>query len=173
MSAGRPRKYWTIEEKEQAQREYNRTWRLRKKKSKDSKATISFRVYTPQPPLPCMPMPLPEPLAVGASTEVVRASQKPSISDAPHTKDAGQTGQRRGKRPTYKSAEATAIAKKESDHRRYLRRRDQRRREKSGQSASLNSVPRAQEEQRPRPANNSRDMQPTVSEEPQLPSSKC
>ena len=154
-------------ERAETQRKQEYDSRQRRKNCQDpkepkGKPVISFLVYVP----PCTPL---EPKALEGSTEVIHATPEPDTRYDHLAKGPRRTGQ--GGRPVkYWSREAALEAKKESDHRRYLRRREQRRREKQALSESAQAVPECPKQ--PAITNESQDMQLTVSEGLQPPTSK-
>ena len=128
----------------------------------EGKPAISFLVYVP----PYIPL---EPTALEGSMEAIKATLEPDTRYDHLAKGPRRTGQN-GRPVKHQSREAALAAKKESDHQRYLRRREQRRREKQALSESVQAVPECPKQ--PTTTNESWDMQPTVSDGPQLLSNK-
>jgi hypothetical protein len=131
----------------------------------EGKPAISFLVYVP----PYIPL---EPKALEGSMEAmeaIKATPEPDTRYDHLAKGPRRTGQN-GRPVKHRSREAALAAKKESDHQRYLRRREQRRREKQALSESAQAVPECPKQSTT--TNKSQNMQPTISDRLQPPLNK-
>jgi hypothetical protein len=167
MGKGRPRKYLTPEAKAEAQRRHvfdsQQRRKERQKNCKDvkkpegnpeGKPAISFLVYVP-PYIPLEPKPL------EGSVKPIEATPDPERYK--HLAKGLPRPGAYGRPVKYRTREEALQGKKESDHRRYLRRREQRQREKQAPSESTQAIPGTQRQLTA--TNESQDMQLAVPEE--------
>lgn len=171
---GKPRKRMSEAERikrADAKRVNDFHWRQRQKSKKNqgdstNKPAIDFNVNVP--PYVRLQTQAPE-----SSIMPVGATQEPYPSYEHLRKGPVRPGQV-GRPWKHKSREAALEAKKESDHRRYLREREERRRKKQVQrelkmqlAQPAQVIPEAQR-QSITTTNESRDIEPIVPEEPRL-----
>lgn len=142
MLAAKRRKYSTAAEKAEAKRRHNYDSRQRKKSRKDlrepeEKPFISFLVYVP----PYIP------LESQASEDCLKTAEAVQQLSTRYDHLAKGPTMATGRPLKYNSRKAALKAKKENDHQRYLRRREQRQREKQALSESVQVVPECRRQQ--------------------------